>query len=117
MRLVEYKKLVESYSIIESIQKVYRAVDEVGWGLYDKVHGSCPIGVRTLIGEYNAKTAEETPRIKVTLATSVPRERCERINLGYLDPSSINFVEWKNRENEGILMVPRAGEQLYRLKD
>jgi nickel-dependent lactate racemase len=68
------------------------------------------------IGEYDVETAEETPRIKVTLATHVPRERCERINLGYMDPSSINFEDWRNRENEGILLVPRAGEQLYKLK-
>ena len=68
------------------------------------------------IGGYDAETGIETPRIKVTLATKIPRERCERMNLGYLDPDSINLEEWKGREDEGILYVPKAGEMLYRLK-
>jgi nickel-dependent lactate racemase len=68
------------------------------------------------VGTYDAETAVETPRIKVTLATKIPRERCERVNLGYLDPETINIDEWKGREDEGILLVPKAGEMLYRLK-
>lgn len=58
---------------------------------------------------------EEKPRIKVTLATSIPKEICEEINLGYRDPSSINVEEWENREDEGVLFVPQAGETLYRV--
>jgi hypothetical protein len=57
----------------------------------------------------------EQPRIKVTLATGIPRERCERINLGYLDPATVDLDAWRGREDEGILIVPRAGEMLYRL--
>jgi nickel-dependent lactate racemase len=68
------------------------------------------------VGTYDAEKGSETPRIKVTLATKIPRERCERVNLGYLDPNTINFDEWKGREDEGILLVPKAGEMLYRLK-
>jgi len=68
------------------------------------------------VGTYDAETRIETPRIKVTLATKIPRERCERVNLGYLDPGTINLDEWKGREDEGILLVPKAGEMLYRLK-
>jgi nickel-dependent lactate racemase len=68
------------------------------------------------IGEYDAETGVETPRIKVTLATKIPKERCERVNLAYLDPDTINLDEWKGREDEGILSVPKAGEMLYRLK-
>jgi len=59
----------------------------------------------------------EKPRIKVTLATKISREVCEAINLGYRDPDSINPEEWMNREDEGYLYVPKAGEMLYRLKD
>jgi nickel-dependent lactate racemase len=59
----------------------------------------------------------ERPRIRVTLATGVPRERCERIGLGYLDPAAVDFDEWRGREDEGILVVPRAGEMLYRLSE
>jgi nickel-dependent lactate racemase len=68
------------------------------------------------IGSYDAATGIETPRIQVTLATSVPEERCRKLNLGYLDPDSINLDEWRDREDEGILLVPKAGEMLYRLK-
>jgi nickel-dependent lactate racemase len=69
------------------------------------------------LGQYDAVTGIETPRIKVTLATGIPPERCRRINLGYLDPSSINPREWQGREAEGILVVPRAGEMLYRVRE
>lgn len=58
----------------------------------------------------------EKPNVKVTLASKISREDCSRLNLGYLDPASIHPEEWKDRENEGILYVPRAGEILYRLK-
>lgn len=56
----------------------------------------------------------EKPRIQVTLATGISRERCERANLGYLDPASIRMDDWKDREQEGILYVERGGETLYR---
>ena len=59
----------------------------------------------------------ERPRINVTLATQIPKEICLKINLGYRDPDSINPDDWKNREDEGYLYVPKAGEMLYRLKD
>lgn len=59
----------------------------------------------------------ETPRIRVTLATSISRETCERINLGYRDPKTINPAEWAGREDEGLLLVENAGEVLYRLGD
>lgn len=58
----------------------------------------------------------EKPRVEVILATGVPKERCERINLGYMDPASINPDEWAARNDPDTLVVPRAGEMLYRLK-
>ena len=66
-------------------------------------------------GRYDAATGIETPRIAVTLATGIPESRCRRINLGYLDPASIRPDEWHGREREGVLLVRRAGEMLYRL--
>ncbi len=57
----------------------------------------------------------EQPRIKVTLATGIPKERCDRINLGYLDPREVRAAEWIGRQDEGILLVDHAGETLYRL--
>ncbi len=68
------------------------------------------------MGSYNAVTGVESPRIRVTLATRIPEERCRRLNLGYVNPAAIDMEEWRNREAEGILLVPKAGEMLYRVK-
>jgi nickel-dependent lactate racemase len=68
------------------------------------------------LGGYDASAGKETPRIQVTLATGIPAERCGRVNLGYLDPATIQLQEWEGREDEGILVVPRAGEMLYRVR-
>ena len=58
----------------------------------------------------------EKPNVRVTLASKISAEDCARLNLGYLDPAKINVDEWKDKEAEGILYVPKAGEILYRLK-
>ncbi len=58
----------------------------------------------------------EKPNVKVTLASKVSAEDCTRLNLGYLNPAEIDIAAWQNREDEGILYVPRAGEILYRLE-
>jgi len=68
------------------------------------------------MGTYDEASGEEQLRIKVTLATGIPRERCEKIGLGYLDPATFNPQDWVGKEEQGILVVPRAGEMLYRLK-
>jgi hypothetical protein len=34
-----------------------------------------------------------------------------------MDPASIEIAEWEGREDEGVLVVPRAGEMLYRLQE
>jgi len=67
------------------------------------------------IGTY--EDGVEKCRVRVTLATQIPEERCRKINLGYLDPDSIDVAEWQGREDEGRLYVPKAGEMLYRLTD
>jgi nickel-dependent lactate racemase len=68
------------------------------------------------LGEYDPVTGIETPRIRVTLATGIPEQRCEHINVGYLDPATVDPDAWAGREDEGILLVRRAGEYLYRTK-
>ncbi|EEF57678.1 lactate racemase domain-containing protein [Pedosphaera parvula] len=59
----------------------------------------------------------EKCRVKVTLATQIPREKCEQISLGYRDPNSIRMEDFANREAEGVLLVPKAGEMLYQLNN
>jgi hypothetical protein len=68
------------------------------------------------MGTYNADSGVEQPRIRVTVAMGIPEERVRRINLGYLDPAAVRVEDWQGREAEGILVVPRAGEMLYRLR-
>ena len=58
----------------------------------------------------------EKPNIRVTLASQISPEDCARLNLGYLDPASLDLAAWQNREGAGSLFVPKAGEILYRLK-
>ena len=67
------------------------------------------------IGTYN--NGVEKPRINVVLATGIGRQRCEKVNLGYMNPDDINIAEYENREDEGILLVHHAGETLYRLSN
>lgn len=59
----------------------------------------------------------ERPRVQVTVASQIPREVCERINLGYRNPAEIDVESFAGREHEGILLVRKAGEHLYRLND
>jgi nickel-dependent lactate racemase len=79
-----------------------------------------PLGVLAhsthLRGSGVMENGMEKPNVKVTLASKISAEDCARLNLGYLDPSKINIEEWKNKEEEGIWYVPKAGEILYRLK-
>ena len=58
----------------------------------------------------------EKPNVKLTLASKVPPEECAKLNLGYMDPLTIDPAEWQDREDEGILYVAKAGEQLYKVK-
>lgn len=55
-------------------------------------------------------------RAHVTLATAIPESVCRQINLGYRDPRSLRQDDFANREDEGVLLVPKAGEMLFHLK-
>ena len=66
------------------------------------------------IGTY--EDGVERCRVQVTLATGIPESVCREIKLGYRDPASIRVEDFANREDEGILHVPKAGEMLYHLK-
>lgn len=67
-------------------------------------------------GQGTFENGAEQDRVQVTLATGLPRELCERINLGYRDPATIDVESFANREHEGVLLVRKAGEMLYRLE-
>ncbi len=101
-----------------------KLIDEVGyhvrdyftkqWDRFKNVPGSILAHSTHVKGTGTFENDVETPRIHVTLATGIPEERCKQVNLGYSDYKKIHVEEWRNREQEGILLVPHAGEMLYR---
>ena len=59
----------------------------------------------------------EKPRVNVVLATGISEERCRKVNLGYMNPDDVDISAYQNREDQGVLVVPHAGELLHRLSD
>ncbi|BCB88066.1 lactate racemase domain-containing protein [Phytohabitans suffuscus] len=55
----------------------------------------------------------ERCRVGVTLATAIAPEDCAAVNLGWTDPSTLDLAALA--ADEDTLVVPKAGEQLYRL--
>ena len=70
-----------------------------------------------LRGSGSYEDGVERPRIQVTLATGIPAAECAALNLGYRNPATIDPAQWANREAESILLVPHAGEVLYKLNE
>ncbi len=66
-----------------------------GDGTWDPVHG-------------------ERARVTVTLATGIPESVTRSVGLDYLDPGSVDPAAWQAQP--GTLVVPDAGEDLYRLR-
>jgi nickel-dependent lactate racemase len=65
-------------------------------------------------GTYDAGTGEEHLRLQVTLATGIPESVCRSVNLGYLDPATVDVEAFVT--DADTMVVPRAGEILFRLK-
>ncbi len=64
------------------------------------------------LGDYDPETGVETNRVTVTLATGIPRETVERINLNHLDPAEVD-LDALDRDPD-TLVVRGAGELLHR---
>jgi nickel-dependent lactate racemase len=79
------------------------------WGLL--AHSSHVRGIGRM------ENGVEKCRVQVTLATGIPEDVCREINMGYMDPATVDVAEFQGREDEGIVYVPKAGEILYRLKN
>ena len=65
------------------------------------------------LGTYDGRSGVEHPRIEVTLATGISRAQCEHVNLRYKDPARLRAQDYEG--DPKTLIVPRAGEMLYRL--
>ena len=102
-----------------------KLLDEIGyhcrdyflgqWDLYKKYPGGILAHSTHVkgLGTYDRTSGKETPRVSVTLATGIPEERCVRINLGYRNPADVDAAAWE--ADPDTLVVPHAGEQLFRL--
>ncbi|HPU38736.1 MAG TPA: lactate racemase domain-containing protein [Microthrixaceae bacterium] len=66
-----------------------------GAGTWDAVHG-------------------EHQRVRVTLATGIPEDVVDRINLSYRSPDDVDLAAMAADPN--VLVVPDAGEVLYRIR-
>ncbi len=97
------------YHVRDYFRKQWDRFQHFPWGVL--AHSTHVRGIGTF------ENGQEQGRVTVTLATGIPPERCRQVNLGYLDPQSVRVEEWANRESEGLLLVRRAGEVLYRLKN
>jgi len=62
------------------------------------------------------RNGTERPRIEIVLATAIPEPVCREINLSYLAPGSIDPTTYA-ADKDDVLVVPHAGERLYRLAD
>jgi nickel-dependent lactate racemase len=96
------------YHVRDYFTKQWERFQHIPWGVL--AHSTHLRGAGSFVD------GVERPRIQVTLATGIPPERCRRIGLGYLDPTTIDLEEWADREEEGVFLVRRAGEILYRIK-
>jgi nickel-dependent lactate racemase len=112
---------------LDTVSHVHgKYIYEVGYHILDYFLGDweryqhIPLGVLAhsthMRGSGVMENGVEQPNVKVTLASKIPPEDCERLNLGYMDPSKIHLDEWKDREDESVLFVPKAGEMLYRIR-
>jgi nickel-dependent lactate racemase len=86
--------------------KQWDRFSDLHWG--DLAHSTHLAGA----GTYDERNGEHR-RVTVTLATGIPQDLTRRINLGYRDPQTIDVDAWA--ADPQTLVVPNAGEDLYRL--
>ncbi|MEN4098909.1 MAG: lactate racemase domain-containing protein [Anaerolineaceae bacterium] len=86
------------------------------WARFEHVPLNVLAHSTNLKGPGTYRAGLEQPRINVILATGIPEKICRALNLGYRDPASIDPAAFVGREHESVLLVPHAGEILYRLK-
>jgi len=111
---------------ITSTSKVHgRQIEEIGYHCRDYFlaqwdrFGRYPGGILAHsthvkgLGTYDAARGVETPRIRLTLATGIPKDVCERASVHYRDPATVDLAEWEG--DSDTLVIPRAGERLFRV--
>ncbi len=107
---VTHGRLIEAigYHCRDYFLKQWERFSHQPWGIL--AHSTHVKGIGTF------ENGVEIPRATVTLATGIPQEICEKINLGYRDPAEVDVEAFADREEEGVLLVRKAGEMLYHLE-
>jgi len=100
--------LTIGYHCRDYFAKQWDRFSDVHWGVL--AHSTHLRGA----GSYDPATGQERLRVQVTLATAIPEQVCRAANLGYLDPSTVDVGAFAAAPD--TLVVPRAGEVLYRLQ-
>ena len=87
--------------------KQWDQFEDYHWG--DLAHSTHLKGAGTFDPE-----AGETGRVTVTLATGIPEDVVRAINLDYLNPADVDIAAMES--DPDTLVLPQAGEVLYRLR-
>lgn len=125
--LAEGGELIIFAPHLDTISRVHgRWIEQIGYHVlpyfldqWDRFR-DVPLGVLAhsthVRGDGAMEGGVERPRAQVTLASRIPREMCAQLSLGWADPDEIRIEEFRDREDEGILYVPKAGETLYKTR-
>lgn len=110
---------------VHQISKMHAEITEVGYhcrDYFDKQRdrfSHVPRGVLAHAthvrgaGTYDEEYGEHC-RLTVTLATGIPEKEVRAVNLSYLDPAAVDLAAFET--DPGTLVVPNAGEILFRLR-
>lgn len=107
---ITHGKLIESigYHCRDYFLNQWDGFKHIPWGVL--AHSTHVRG----LGTY--ENGIERCRALVTLASQIPADTCRRLNLGYREPSTIRLEDFAGREQDGVLLVPQAGEMLFQLR-
>lgn len=97
------------YHVRDYFVEQWATFAHVPWGVL--AHSTHVRGIGTF------RDGVEQPRVEVVLATGISQELCRKVNLGFIPASAVDPTEQEGREDEGVLVVPNAGETLWRRSD
>jgi lactate racemase len=111
---------------ITEIARMHPEIGEIGyhcrdyfvkqWDSFSHLHWSVLAHSTHLRGAGHwDETTGEVGRVTVTLATGIPEDVVRAANLNYLDPVSVDVAAYES--DPETLVVPDAGEVLFRLRD
>lgn len=110
---------------VTQISAMHPEIDEIGyhcrdffvkqWDRYQHLHWGVLAHSTHLRGSgtFDEATGERL-RVTVTLATSIPESTVRNANLNYVDPAAVDIAAMQT--DPDTLVVPQAGEVLYRLR-